>query len=193
MLSHASKAAVPVLLFLAAFRAAFALAMLSRNALEDFETLRTSVSGSMVCSEPFDEFLDVMDDGEVMFDDILEGGCLVFLTVIGDGVISSGVGLTKVDDNDSRGLGFVTSMLPVKRAGFKGRVSPRFEGMTPIIELRFPGPRLCRPNEFTEDTDESVVFGGGIDSRLDMDTEDILDDARLVVGDGLPSPSSMPK
>lgn len=193
MLSQASKAAVPVLLFLAAFRAAFALAMLSRNALDDFETLRISVSGSRVCSEPFDEFLDVMDDGEVIFDDILEGGCLVFLTVIGDGVISSGVCLTKVDDNDNRGLGFVISALPVKLAGFKGRVSPRFEGNVPIIELRFPGPRLCRLNEFTEVIDGSVVFGGGIDSRLDMDTEDILDDARLVVGDGLPSPSSMPK
>jgi hypothetical protein len=134
-----------------------------------------------------------MDDGEVIFEEILDGGCLVFLTVIGDGVVSSGVGLTKVDDKDSRGFDFVTSVLPVKRAGLKGRVSPRFEGTTPIIEVRFPRPRLCRPNKFTEDIDESVVFCGGIDSRLEMDTEDILDDARLVVGDGMPSPSSMPK
>lgn len=191
-MSHASKAAVPVLLFLAAFLAAFALAMLSRKALDDFETFRISASGSRVCSDAFDEFLEVMDDGEVIFDEIFDGGCLVFLTVIGDGVISSGVGLTKVDDKDSRGFDFVTSVPPVKRAGLKGRVSPRFEGTAPIIELRFPGPRLCRPNELTEDVDESVVFCVGMDSRLDIDTEDILDDARLVVGDGI-SPSSMPK
>lgn len=107
-------------------------------------------------------------------------------------MISSGLGLTKVDDNDSRGFDFVTSVLPVKRAGLRGRVSPRFEGTAPIIELRFPGPRLCRPNELTEDIDESVVFCVGMDSRLDRDTEDIRDDARLVVGDGI-SPSSMPR
>lgn len=190
MLSHASKAPVPVLLFLAAFRAAFAFAMLSRKALDDLETFRISASGSRGCSDPFEEFLDVMDDGEVMFDEILEGGCLVFLTVIGEGMVSSGVGLTKVDDRDSRGFNFATSVLPAKRAGLKGRVSPRFEGPAPIIELRFPGPRLCRPNELTEDIDESVIFCVGTDSRLDMDTEDILDEARLVVGDGM-SPSSM--
>jgi hypothetical protein len=101
-----------------------------------------------------------MDDGEVIFDEIFDGGCLVFLTVIGDGVISSGVGFTKVDDKDSLGFDrpFVISVLPVKRAGRNGRVSPRFVGTAPIIELRFRGPRLCLPNEFTDEIDESVVF-----------------------------------
>lgn len=140
-----------------------------------------------------------MDDGEVIFDEIFDGGCLVFLTAIEDGVTSSGVGFTKVDDKDSRfgfGRPFALSLLPGKRADLNGRVSPRFEGMTPIIELRFPGPTLCLPNALTDGKDDCGALlesSDGIDSRLDMDIEDILDDARLVVGDGMPSPSSMPK
>ena len=122
MLSQGSKGVGPVLLFLEAFLAAFALAMLSRKALDDFVTLRTSASGSMVCSEPFDEFLDVIDDGEVIFDEIFEGGCLVFLTVIRDGLVSFSAGLTKPDDKESRGFGFVASVAPV-RVSLKGRES----------------------------------------------------------------------
>ena len=117
--------------------------------------------------------------------------CLVFLTVIRDGLVSFGAGLTKPDDKESRGFGFVASVVPV-RVGPKGRESSRFEGVAPTIELRFPGPKLCRPREATEDETESV-FCWGIDSLLEIDTEDILDDARLMVGDGMPSPSSIPR
>ena len=94
-----------MLLCLAAFLAAFALAILSLKAFDDFDTFLISDSremGSCVCASELaadvtDETLDTVDDGDVRLDENVDEGFLVFLITNGlsDGQRSAAVGSVK--------------------------------------------------------------------------------------------------
>lgn len=140
--------------------------------------------------------MDAIDEGEVILEEIFDGVCLFFLTVNEVVTSSSCDGLVKAPDKDSLGFAWLLAVsleLPDNFADLAGRVSPRWEVKDPAIELRFPEPKDCPPRVFDadlEDSDDVLDLRGGRGSRLDMDTDDSRDDARLVVGDARLSPSS---
>jgi hypothetical protein len=79
-----------VLLCLAAFLAAFALAILSLKAFDDLDTFLTSdlqggscVLASEVAADVTDETLDMVDDGDVRLGEGVDEGFLVFLITNG--------------------------------------------------------------------------------------------------------------
>lgn len=154
MVSQASVKPVSVFFCFAAFLAAFALAMLSRSAFEDFnDDFLTSVSPdccSCMCvsdaADVADETLDTVEDGEGILEEKFDEGFLVFLTESGrlDWLSSASDGSTKALFREGRGFDDLPDKLlpPPYVLVLAGRVSARFDGVAPT-GCSLSGPRLC--------------------------------------------------